>query len=199
MRRGRGESGGIYSEECGAWSGRCSLADETSLFASGLDDANADLMTVIEQVVLGRLVPRDAKVLLAGVSRGGFLSLEVAARQPDLVKGVINFVGGWLSVRDEYPLDVYKTRVRLKKAHFASIGKRSRATTIWIYGARDPFYDGAISRGFFESFSAVGKEGEYLFIKSHEQSSGHSIHKSSRLWADQDDIFLEGLGPSTSD
>ena len=155
-------------------------------------------MTVIEQVVLGRLVARDAKVLLARVSRGGFLSLEVAARQPDLVKGMINFVGGWLSVRDEYPPNVYKTRVRLQKAHFASIDKRSRAPTIWIYGARDPFYDGAISRGFFESFSAVAGGGKYLFIKSHEQPSGHGIHKSSRLWADQVDMFLEGLGPSTS-
>lgn len=72
MRRGRGESGGTYGEECGAWSGRCSLADETSLFASGLDDADAALMTLTEQVVLGRLVARDAKVLLAGVSRGAF-------------------------------------------------------------------------------------------------------------------------------
>lgn len=198
MRRGRGESSGTYGEECGTWSGLCSLADETSLFASGLDDANVDLMTVIDQVVLGSLVARDAKVLLAGVSRGGFLSLEVAARQPDVVKGVINFVGGWLSVRDEYPPDEYKTRVALQNAQFRSVGKRSRAPTIWIYGARDPFYDRVISRGFFDSFSAAGGNGEYLYIGNHEQASGHGIHRNSRLWADQVETFLERLDLSCS-
>jgi predicted peptidase len=36
------------------------------------------------------------RVVIAGVSRGGLLSLAFAARNPGSFVGAINFVGGWM-------------------------------------------------------------------------------------------------------
>ena len=160
-RRGRGESGGRYGEECGTWSGACTIADETALFEPGLEEAAADTMAVLDQVVLGRLAPRDSKVVFAGVSRGGFLSLLMAARRPAVAKGVLSFVGGWFSVRDDYPPELNRKRLALQRERLASAAKTVRVPTLWVYAARDPFYSGAVSRQLFEAFTGAGGNGRY--------------------------------------
>src|ERR1044071_6535798 len=75
MRRGRGESTGTYVEECSVFTGQCTGADQVTLGERGIREALLDTDAVIQQLILGRLVPRESKILLAGHSRGGFLSL----------------------------------------------------------------------------------------------------------------------------
>jgi pimeloyl-ACP methyl ester carboxylesterase len=193
MRRGRGESGGAYREECGVWSGTCTLADETALFASGLDEGALDDAAVIEQVVLGKLVPGNSKILFAGNSRGGFLSLVMAARRPEVTKGVINFVGGWFSVRDDYPPELNRMRLKLQTDRLASLAGATFAPTLWIYAARDPYYDEAVTRQFFESFTGAGGKGDYFYVQSHALPMGHSVGTDSALWQQRVDAFLNGL------
>jgi pimeloyl-ACP methyl ester carboxylesterase len=94
IRRGLTPSTGTYFAECQFQSGECSLADSRALAGPGLDDAVADNSAVLDQVVLGRIVPRNAKVLFAGISRGGLLSLRMAYERPANAAGVLNFVGG---------------------------------------------------------------------------------------------------------
>ena len=71
-RRGVGESSGTYREECAVWAGKCTRAEYLELFESGLEEAVLDTSAVIDQNILGGLVPRDSRLLLAGQSRGGF-------------------------------------------------------------------------------------------------------------------------------
>ena len=81
LRRGRAESTGTYVEECPYYPGRCSLADNRLLAESGLADAIASTDAVLDDVLV-KLNPRDGKVVLWGLSRGGFLALDFAATAP---------------------------------------------------------------------------------------------------------------------
>jgi pimeloyl-ACP methyl ester carboxylesterase len=195
QRRGRGESGGTYGEECGVWSGACTMADETALFDSGLDQAIADSTAVLDQVVLGKLVPKDSKVLFAGVSRGGFLSLVLAARRPELAKGVISFVGGWFSVRDDYAAEMNDKRLKLQTDRLAAAAKTVRVPTLWIYAARDPFYGPVPTRAFFDAFISGGAKGNYVFVETHTLGSGHMVATDGSLWQQPADALLRELDP----
>src|SRR5215204_2381144 len=99
MRRGRGESSGTYVEECPVYAGSCSPADQVALGDRALREALLDTYAAIDQIVY-RIVPRGSKVIAAGHSRGGFLSLILAGERPRAVKGVVNFAGGWQAMND---------------------------------------------------------------------------------------------------
>lgn len=113
-RRGVNESSGSYIEECEFQAGKCSLAENTALFDSGLREATLDSLAVVDQIIYGRLVPKNSTILLAGVSRGGFLSLVLAAERPRMAAGVFNFVGGWLSITDAWPAELNQRRLQLQ-------------------------------------------------------------------------------------
>jgi pimeloyl-ACP methyl ester carboxylesterase len=55
-----------------------------------------DLATLIEQLDLDRPV-------VAGQSWGGNVAVELAARHPDLVRGIVCVDGGWLELRRQFP------------------------------------------------------------------------------------------------
>jgi pimeloyl-ACP methyl ester carboxylesterase len=157
----------------------------------------ADSAAVLEQVVIGRLVPPKAKVLFAGVSRGGFLSLVLAARRPDVAKGVLSFVGGWFSVRDDYPPDLNVKRLALQRDRLASVAKTLRLPTLWVYAARDPFYSEAVTRQLFDAFSEAGGKGRYYQVATHTLASGHAVATDASLWQDEANAFLASLdGPA---
>lgn len=98
MRRGRAESSGTYVEECAIYAGECTLAQQTGMLDRTVREAMLDTFAVMDQVVLGRIVPRTSRIVFVGVSRGGFLSVLLAADRPQQTKAVVNFVGG-LAVR----------------------------------------------------------------------------------------------------
>src|ERR1044072_8471808 len=126
MRPGRGESSGTYIEECAFYLGQCTLAQQVALTDRGLREALLDTNAVINQVVLGRLVRRQSKILVVGISRGGFLSLMLAGERPQLVKGVINFVGGWHSVSDKYSASDNQQRQEAQTVQLRNAAKQTR-------------------------------------------------------------------------
>lgn len=193
LRRGVSESSGTYREECAVWAGECTRAQYLDLFESGLREAVLDTTAVIDQNVLGGLVARDSRILLAGQSRGGFLSLVLAAERPELVSGVINFVGGWFSINDVWsPADNEKA-LRLQTDRLTALATRTRAPTFWVYAARDPFYAESASREFHRAFTAAGGKAEYFFVASHTLNNGHEVGSNPSLWESAVDGFLNGL------
>ena len=106
----------------------------------GLSEATVDLGAVIEQLILGKLVRENARILLAGHSRGGFLSLIMAAHRPELVKGVINFAGGWHGVNDRVSPRDYEPRIEAQTTRLSAVAKKVIVPTIWIYEQGDVFY-----------------------------------------------------------
>lgn len=193
MRRGRGESSGTYVEECAFYLGGCSLAQQVEMTDRGLGEALLDSRAVIDQIILKRLVSRESKILLTGISRGGFLSLMLAGERPQLVKGVINFVGGWHSVNDNYPAADNKLRLDAQTVRLSAAAKKTAAPSLWIYAARDPFYSEATSREFFRAWRDAGGRGEYFFVAGHTLASGHMVASDIALWRKPADEFLKTI------
>lgn len=193
LRRGMGSSTGKFVAECQFQAGACSLADNRALAGPGLHDAVLDNSAVLDQVVLGRMVPRDAKVLFAGISRGGLLSLRMASVRPENAAGVLNFVGGWVSIADAWPAEENKARLELQQLWLREMAGRIKVPTLWIYGSRDPFYSEAATRAMFDAFTQGGGRGKYVFISNHALPTGHSVAQAPDLWERDVDEFLASL------
>ncbi len=191
LRRGRAESTGTYVEECPYWPGRCSLADNRLLAEPGLADALASTNAVLDDV-LEKLNPRDGKVVLWGLSRGGFLALDFAASRPAQVHGVVAVSAGWLSIADEWPADENAARLQFHQTLLADAGSRFPGPTLWVYADRDPFYPDSITRQFFSAYKSGGGAGRYLFIADHPSGSGHT--PGLNLWEADAVRFLEKFG-----
>ncbi len=196
MRRGRGESSGTYIEECAFYLGQCTMAQQVALTDRGLSEAIRDSNAVIDQLILGRLVPRQAKILVGGISRGGFLSLMLAGERPALVKGVINFVGGWHSVSDKYSASDNRLRLEAQTVRLARAAKQASAPSIWIYATRDPLYNETTTRAFFRSWNEAGRPAEYIWVADHALPSGHMVASDAALWRRQVDDFLAAIEPA---
>lgn len=193
MRRGRGESSGTYVEECSVYIGQCTVADQLALGDRALREALLDTNAVISQLILGRLVPQQSKILAGGISRGGFLSLILSGERPELVKGVINFVGGWYGVTDRLTAVENQQRMDDQKTRLTSAAKQTRAPSIWFYATRDPLYKEGVSRELFNSWQDAGGKAEYVFIDEHTLPSGHLIATNAALWERQAEAFLKTI------
>jgi pimeloyl-ACP methyl ester carboxylesterase len=191
MRRGVGLSTGTYEEECPMSAGRCTAQENSDMAEPGLVEAVRDTDAVIDQIVLNKLLPEKSKILLAGVSRGGFLSLVMAGRRPELVTGVLNFVGGWLSISDVYSDAENAKRMRFQSDRLISAGKVVRMPTVWIYAVRDPFYSETVTRQFFRWFSEAGGRGDYVLVTGHSLPSGHQVANQLNLWSARAEELLD--------
>jgi len=85
VRRGRGASGGEYLETYGCMPSRLWPGIER-----GIEDLDAVLDFVRRQSWAD-----PSRLVMGGQSRGGILSVAYAGRRPDVLKGVVNFAGGW--------------------------------------------------------------------------------------------------------
>jgi pimeloyl-ACP methyl ester carboxylesterase len=193
MRRGRAESSGTYIEECPIYTGACTLAQQTAMLDRGVREAMLDTAAVIDQVVYRRIVPRTSKLLLVGVSRGGFLSLLVAADRPRQTTAVVNFVGGWLSVGEQYPDADNRQRTAAQTGRLAAAGRGGPAPSLWIYAARDALYGESVTRELFRAYQDAGGAGEYVFIRDHPLPNGHLIASNLPAWEAAVGAFLEKL------
>ena len=193
QRRGRGESSGTYIEECSVITGACTIAEQMALTDRGLREALLDTNAVIDQVVLGPLVPRGSKLLLAGQSRGGFLSLILAGERPSLVKGVINFAGGWQSMQPSLSDADFKERLNLQTPRLAKAAKQFAGPSIWIYAVRDPFYRDDAPRMLLDAWREAGGQAEYVTITEHSLVNAHLALTDASLWGRQMAAFLNFL------
>lgn len=193
MRRGLGSSTGTFFAECQFQSGQCSLADNRALASPSLEDAVADNSAVLDQVVLGRILPRDGKVLFTGISRGGLLSLRMASTRPENTAGALNFVGGWISMSDVWPADELEARREWHRQQLQEMARGIRVPTLWIYGSRDPFYSEVITRSLFDSYLQSGGKGQYLLIGNHTLPSGHNVGQAPELWERDVNSYLASI------
>ena len=93
-------------------------------------------------------------ILMAGISRGGLLSIAYVGMHPREVAGVINFVGGW--VREGCPNASEINGTLFKR------GGMFPHPTLWLYGNHDPYYSLDHSRANFATFQAAGANGSFF-------------------------------------
>ena len=176
MRRGRGRSEGINGEEDFGRDHDGSLID----VSGGVAEAVEDLASAI---AYGRNLPdvRPGPVLLAGQSRGGFLSLHDAGLKPGEVIGVVNFSGGW------YPYAPVTT------PYYANAGRGAadKVPQLWLYADNDRLYDQALIRGYYQAFTAAGRA---RFELLHDiPGNGHLLRLFPDRWRPIADQFLATL------
>ncbi len=144
QRRGRGRSGGLYDEGFDPDRSKGYTCDAPIALA-GAERALADV-----EAAAAALRRRDdvapGPILIGGQSRGGALAIAFAGRHPDLVRGVLNFVGGWLGEACASAAEVNATLLRS--------GAAFPGPTLWLYGRHDAYFSIAHSRRSFDAFRA---------------------------------------------
>ena len=177
MRRGRGRSEGINGEENFARAHDGSVTD----FSAGIAEAVADLESAI---AYGRTLPRvrPGPLLLAGQSRGGFLSMHYAGLKPGEVMAVVNISGGW------YPY------APLTTPFYANAGHRAADTVpqLWLYADNDKLYEEALIRGYHEAFTGAGGRARFELLRG-VPGDGHLLRLYPDRWRPIADQFLVTL------
>ena len=169
MRRGRGASGGVYREsyECDAG-------------AAGVEDAVADTDAVMAYL-RGLPFVDTSRIILAGISRGGFLSVMYAERRPAGVGAVINFVGGWHGDRC---VSDFNTRA------FRRAASATTVPMLWLYAENDHVFRVDSIKSFKWAFFEGGGNLEFRLYPS-PQRHGHMLPKYVDVWQSDAETFLK--------
>jgi pimeloyl-ACP methyl ester carboxylesterase len=184
QRRGRGGSEGLYDEGFAADRSK-GYTCEAERSLAGAEHGLRDIDAVTEAILKQPFVDRS-RFLVGGNSRGGILSIAWAGRHPDLPRGVLNFVGGWLGT--------WCTTASTVNQHLFTMGGAFHKPTLWLYGDRDPLYSIDHSRRNFERFEQAGGEGTFQVITEPAAENGHMIDGLDTLWSTAVDQYLGSLG-----
>jgi dienelactone hydrolase len=125
---------------------------------------------------------RPGPVLLAGQSRGGFLSMHYASLKPSEVMAVVNFSGGW------YPYGPVTT------PYYASAGRSAanKVPQLWLYADNDKLYDEALIREYYQAFAAAGGSARFELLHG-VPGDGHLLRLYPDRWRPIADKFLTSL------
>jgi dienelactone hydrolase len=178
MRRGRGRSSGVSFES------EAKNCDPAS-WETGLQISFEDLSAVFEYI------PHVAKanpsaVILAGASRGGFLSVAYAAsgKYRQHIASVINFVGGWVAQAED------NCQIDFNYVSFAKFGSETKVPMLWLYGLHDAYFTAESIESYFKVFVARGGNARFQFVDGVPQN-GHWLPAYPELWTKSVDTFLK--------
>ena len=178
MRKGRGTSDGPYFEE-----------DDSVAPAVQLESAIEDLRAAV-QYVRTRQDVDPKKIVLAGQSRGGLLSVAYAGRYPGDVAGVINFAGGWFG--EDAPSPNYNFEI------FAKAGHDAKVPMLWLYADHDSFYSLKFIEREFSGFRDAGGRGE-LFEARDIPGNGHFLCEWVDRWRNKVTTYLNDISQEPLD
>jgi dienelactone hydrolase len=177
MRRGRGASDGAHEE----YEGTCAPEVLGAGFARAIEDVDAAMAYLRAQPWAD-----PARVVVAGQSRGGILSVAYAAERSGTVRGVINFAGGWTSQRCD------EGGRGFNHATFASAGGQTRIPMLWLYAEEDRYYSAAWIRRYHEAFAQAGGVATFHLFPAFG-GDGHRLVDRTELWEGAADDFLRRL------
>ena len=177
VRRGYGHSAGEYAES----SGQCGHRDYVKAGRTSAEDVLATVKAMERQPAV------DAtRIMLVGISAGGFASIAAAAQQPPGLRAVLNFAGGRGSDAPDSVCDADKL-----VAAYGVFGKTVRVPTLWLYAENDHFFGPKLARRFFAAFKEAGSTGEFVALPAIGED-GHLLlsDEAVPLWRDRVDAFL---------
>jgi dienelactone hydrolase len=181
LRRGYGATGGSWAEGYGT----CNRADYA---AGGLASA-ADLEAVVRTM---RTLPYVApnRLVMAGVSAGGWASLAFGSRYPDGLIAVLNFAGGRGGHRDNVPNNNCSPDQLVAAA--ATFGRTSRVPSLWVYALNDSFFDPRLARRMFDAYTGAGGRAEFVQPAAF-QRDGHDLFGNAGVpvWGPIAGTFLD--------
>lgn len=168
MRKGRGRSGGDFSEELGS----CGWAT----LQRQVHEAEKQLTQMVEQVKAKYQVEQ---LVLMGIGRGGFLSSYYAGRNPNQVSAVVNLAGTWLSTCEDQSGRPARKMIEENAKRFKP--------QYWAYFENDRYFKtGAFGDWDYSWFKKVTSENNIYFkvFSQDNRKDGHETPTwTPREWA----------------
>jgi dienelactone hydrolase len=177
-RRGHGRSEGKFSDGYGS-------CENANYQAAGIATAQDVIQSI--QFLQSQPYVDPTRVLLVGVSGGGFGSVAAASLAPVGLVGVINFAGG--RGHGSNVAGVVCSRDHLIAA-YGFFGRTVSVPTLWIYSENDNFFGPALARDMFSAFVKAGGRGELIIAPPYGQDGHGLILGPAELWQDYVDGFL---------
>jgi dienelactone hydrolase len=170
QRRGHGATGGDLAE------GRdtCANPDHYAAGLAAADDIEAVLRYMAEQPFIN-----PSRMVVAGVSTGGWASLALASRNPAGVELIVNFAGGRGGHAYGEPNAVCG-RDRLIEAAGA-YARGARVPTLWIYADNDSYFDPELAGAMASAWRSGGGRAELRVVPAHGDE-GHDLVSDRAGW-----------------
>lgn len=190
-RVGYGELGQAVDPEA---AGPCARAQ----FRPALASISAQIGKAVEHA---RTLPwvDTGRIVLAGVSYGGFGTLAAAAAGIPGVVGAVNFVGGMGGSPLTRPGEPCQgTSIA---AIAAELGAVSRIPTLWLYADNDAYWGREWPRRWFEAYAAAGGNARFTSFAQVEDDGHKLMSRGFQHWRPVVDRFIGTLGfpvPSTA-
>jgi len=177
MRKGRGTSDGVSMES------EVKNCDVNS-WQPGIESAFDDISAAIKYAL--SLPNFDRRIVLAGISRGGYLSVVYGAQglYRDKVAAVVSFVGSWVAqTEDQCPQD-------FNLVSFTEIGGLKNPPNLWLYADNDAFNDAASIKQYYAGFYHSSPDRK-MVMYSNVPGNGHFLADHQVFWEKDVSAFLE--------
>ncbi len=182
-RRGYGDTGGSDVET----NYNCNNPWYKEPMAAGVES----VLSVIEYAKAQPYVNRSRFVVM-GQSVGGYLSVGVAAANPEGLVAAINFAGGHGGRPDRDPGNPCAAE-KLKQV-FADAGKTSRVPALWVYTENDQYFGPAHTRDWHQAFISAGGKAEFRLLPPFDKD-GHTLFvRGAMIWQPLLTEFLDSVG-----
>jgi dienelactone hydrolase len=181
IRRGYGSASEPWVEGYGD----CTAPD----YRAAGEATAADIAAAVR--ALSRVPAVDStRVILMGMSAGGWGSVAAAAQGLPGIRAVLNFGGGRGSLGRA---SVCGGDDSLATAA-AQFGARSPPIPqLWVYAENDTFFGPALTRKMHAAFTTAGGKAEYLLVPPHG-NDGHFYFNDIAAWESRVDQFLKHTG-----
>jgi dienelactone hydrolase len=185
LRRGFGATGGEFAEDAGS----CRNPD----YRRGERAAAEDVMAAYDYT---RTLPYvdGSRMILAGQSAGGVVSIYAAARAPQGLVAVLAFAAGRGGNPARNP--GVPCAIEPLARVFDELGKSVRVPVLFHYAENDHFFNPQTSRLWYERFTAGGARAEYVLQPAFGKD-GHYIFSDdsgARHWLPAVERFLARNG-----
>lgn len=184
QRRGHGATGGNLSESLGT-------CDEPNHYASGLAAAD-DIGAAIDFMTKQDFVEPE-RVLVTGISTGGWASLALASRNLPNVEAIVSFAGGRGGHAYGHAGEVCgANELREAAGLYAS---RSHIPTVWFYSKNDSYFGPELAKGLAGAWRKAGGSVEAHILPAYGKE-GHAIADDRGgwdYWGEALDQFLSRL------
>lgn len=183
-RRGYGKSQGDWEEGYG----KCDFP----YYKEAGDKSAEDMLAAIRYLRALPTVDKN-RIVVAGVSAGGWGTLATAARNPDGVVLALNFAGGRGSRSEgEVCGGEYAFREPLK-----AWGAKTKVPTLWLYAENDRFWGSDMPKKMFALYRAAGAPAELWAAPPFpHHRDGHMMFghgKGAGFWGDRVEKALKAV------
>ena len=170
QRRGHGATGGTLVEAVGD----CANPDH---YRSGIVAAQ-DVGAAADYMMRQPFVD-PTRVLVVGVSTGGWASLALASQRPELMTAVVNIAGGRGGHAWGRKNSVCGASELVKAAH--NYAGAARAPTLWLYAKNDSYFGPELAAKMAAAWKEGGGKVDYDPLPAYG-SDGHDIADDRAGW-----------------